>query len=261
MARIAKSISAGCAMALLVTSGAAYADKASSLTHINGMYAGEAERALRDRGFSHESSHDSYSNGYTYSYWWDKRDDDCVRVEAYGGKVMTVVDGKDGDCGHGGGSGAAVAAVAGAAIIGALIASKSHHRDNDDDHRGENRREFDRGYNDGLYHHSYHNNGRSDSYARGYSAGVNERNGRGTRHSNRGGYHSAVRFSDLKGDRAAGAMSNISSRGFTQVDNFTSGNTRYSIQWNRDTRQCVQMTIADGRVSDIRDIHTHPKCR
>ena len=50
-------------------------------------------------------------------------------------------------------------------------------------------------------------------------------------------------------------------RGFRQVDNFTSGNTRYSIQWQPESRQCVQVTIADGRFYDLRDIGRHPKCR
>jgi hypothetical protein len=43
------------------------------------------------------------------------------------------------------------------------------------------------------------------------------------------------------------------------VDNFTSGNTRYSIQWRAESRQCVQATIADGRIYDIRDIGSHPR--
>ncbi|GAA5054063.1 hypothetical protein GCM10023208_16550 [Erythrobacter westpacificensis] len=240
----------------------AAAEEARQLVDINGMYASEAESALRGRGFSHESSHDSHSNGYTYSYWWDREDDNCVVVEEYAGRVMTINDADDGDCGHSGsGVGTALAIGAGAAILGALLSSKSHHRDNDEDDRGENREQFDAGYRDGLYNYPYHNNSRNDSYARGYSAGVDERQGNRRHHANRGGYHPAVSFGDLQGARAAGAMSEIERRGFEQVDNFTSGNTRYSIQWNDDTRQCLQMTIADGHIYDIRDIQTHPECR
>jgi len=260
MKRVKASICSAAVLGLMLTPVAAHADKADQLTYINGMYAGEAEDALKSRGFSHESSHDSYSNGYTYSYWWDKQDDDCVRAEAYRGKVVSIVDAKDDDCGHSGKAGAAVAAVAGAAILGAIIASKSHHRDDDNDHTGDNRREFDRGYNDGLYHHAYHNNHNSQSYTRGYSAGVNERNGSSNGHTYRGGYSSAASFADLKGARAS-AIDQMSNRGFKQVDNFTSGNTRYGIWWRSSSRQCVQATIADGRIYDIRDIRTHPKCR
>jgi hypothetical protein len=240
----------------------ALAEEASQLVDINGTYASEAERALRDRGFSHESSHDSHSNGYTYSYWWDREDDNCVVVEEYNGRVMSINDAQDGDCGHsGGGAGAAVAVGVGAAILGAILTSRSHHRDNDEDHTGENRQQFDAGYRDGLYNYPYHNSSRNESYARGYSAGVDERSGSQRNHTNRGGYHPAVAFGDLQGARAAGGMSEMERRGFEQVDNFTSGNARYSIQWNDDTRQCVQITIADGHFYDIRDIGQHPNCR
>ena len=56
-------------------------------------------------------------------------------------------------------------------------------------------------------------------------------------------------------------MSEMERRGFRQVDNFTSGNTRYSIQWRSSSNQCVQMTIADGHIYDIRDIGQNPNCR
>ena len=90
---------------------------------------------------------------------------------------------------------------------------------------------------------------------------MSQRNANLSYHSGRGGYHATAQFSDLQGARAAGGMDTLERRGFRQVDNFTSGNTRYSIQWNRDTRQCVQVTIADGHFYDLRDIGRHPQCR
>ncbi len=251
----------GSAVSVAMMPIAAQAVEANQLTNINGIYADDAERDLRSRGFSHESSHDSYSNGYTYSYWWHRDDDDCVRVEAYRGEVVTVADAEDGDCGHpGGGAAAAIGIAAGAAILGAILSSKSHHRQNDQDDSGDNRQEFDRGYNDGLYNHSYHNNHQSDSYSRGYTAGVDEREGQSNGRTHRGGYTNAAQFSDLQGARAS-AIDQLSDRGFTQVDNFTSGDTRYGIWWRASSRQCLQATIADGRVYDFRDIQTHPRCR
>lgn len=50
-------------------------------------------------------------------------------------------------------------------------------------------------------------------------------------------------------------------RGFTRVSRFGDDNTRYSILWRSESRQCVQLTIADGRVYDVRDIGNHPDCR
>ena len=60
---------------------------------------------------------------------------------------------------------------------------------------------------------------------------------------------------------AAGADGELTRRGFKNVDGFKSGNTAYTIWSRRDTHQCVQMTVAEGRVEDVRDIGTHPKCR
>ena len=40
----------------------------------------------------------------------------------------------------------------------------------------------------------------------------------------------------------------------------TSGETLYGIFYNRSTKQCVQMTNADGKVYAINEIQTHPKC-
>ena len=92
-------------------------------------------------------------------------------------------------------------------------------------------------------------------------AGVQQRNANLSHHHGQGGYRQAAQFKDLRDARAAGGMTQLERRGFRQVDNFTSGNTRYSIQWRPQSRQCVQVTIADGRFYDIRDIGQHPNCR
>ena len=236
------------------------ADKASQLVDINGMYGRDAERQLRDRGFAHVSTHKN-TRGYVYSYWWDERDDDCVNVEVYDGRVMTINDATDQDCGHHKGNvGAALGVAAGAAILGALLSHKSHHKDGRDyDERQTS--EFERGYQDGLHNAAYHNYNRNDAYAHGYEAGVDERQANLRHHKRRGGYNATAQFYDLQGARARGGMDELERRGFRQVDNFTSGNTRYSIQWRGQSRQCLQVTIADGRFYDIRDIGQHPNCR
>ncbi|MCF8882459.1 hypothetical protein L5849_07085 [Erythrobacter sp. SN021] len=238
------------------------AEKASQLVDINGSYGRDGERQLRDRGFSHVSTHKN-DMGYVYSYWWDEADDDCVNVEVYDGRVMTINDASDQDCGHHkGNAGTAVAAVAGAAILGALLSHKSHHHDDNRHHDSvEDEQHYERGYNDGLHNAPYHNYDRSNAYSNGYSAGVQQRSANLSHHHGHGGYRPAARFKDLRNARAAGGMSELERRGFRQVDNFTSGNTRYSIQYDRAGRQCVQVTIADGRFYDLRDIGRHPQCR
>ena len=237
------------------------AEKAAQLVDINGSRGRDAESALQARGFAHISTNKN-DMGYVYSYWWDEADDDCVQVEVFNGRVETISDASDQDCGHHKGNAtAAVGAVAGAAILGALLSHKSHHHE-DNQHMSDQKAEadYERGYTDGLHNASYHNYDRSDAYSSGYTAGVDERNANLSHHHGRGGYAPAVSYMDLKGARAS-AIDTMSSRGFRQVDNFTSGNTRYSIQYNARTNQCVQVTVADGRLYDLRDIGSHPKCR
>ena len=256
-----RSVALGTACAALVATPV-LAQKASALAGLNGAPAANAENELRSLGFNFISSHRG-SGGFVNSYWWNGKSDNCIVVESRDGQVMTVNDATDQDCGHhkgGGDAAAAVGVVAGAAILGALIGGKSHHKEGRDYNR-EQTAEFDRGYNDGLYNGAYHNPSRSDAYSHGYEKGVEEREANLRHHARRGGYAQTARIDDLQGARAAGGMDELERRGFTQVDNFTSGNTRYSIQWKRDTRQCVQVTIADGKFYDIRDIGTHPNCR
>ncbi len=201
--------------------------------------------------------------GYVYSYWWDEADDDCVQVEVSDGRVLTINDAAYQDCGHHKGSDAAavVGVAAGAAILGALLSHKSHHHDDNTHHASvEDEAHYERGYTDGLHNAAYHNYDRSETYANGYNAGVDQRNANLRHHHGRGGYAQVARYDDLRGARAAGGMSEFERRGFRQVDNFASGDTRYSIQWRPQSRQCVQVTIADGRFYDVRDIQQHPKC-
>lgn len=261
MTGILRNLAAGTALVSLAATPV-LAEKANQLVDINGSYGRDAEGALQSRGFSHVSTHKN-DMGYIYSYWWDEGDDDCVQVELYDGRVETITDASDQDCGHHKGSaGAAIGVAAGAAILGALLSHKSHHHDDDKHHDDrEAEAQYERGYKDGLHNAAYHNYDRSDAYSSGYTAGVDERKANLDHHHGRGGYSQAVTFYDLKGSRAAGAMDELERRGFRQVDNFTSGNTRYSIQWRESSRQCLQVTIADGRVYDMRGIGKHPKCQ
>ncbi|MBY6127945.1 hypothetical protein KUW15_04385 [Qipengyuania aquimaris] len=239
------------------------AEKARDLQYIQDMRGSSAESELRNRGFVHVSTHKD--SGYAaHSYWWNSKDDDCLAVTTYDGRVSSLRDASDQDCGHHKGDdvAAAVGVVAGAAILGALLGHKSHHHDDNKHHEDRNtNRQFERGYQDGLHNASYHNYDRSDAYSDGYRAGVDERNANLRHHHGHGGYDRKAKFNDLNGARARSGMDQLERRGFRQVDNFTSGNTRYSIQYRSQSRQCIQVTIADGRFYDVRDIGRHPQCR
>jgi len=70
-----------------------------------------------------------------------------------------------------------------------------------------------------------------------------------------------VDFSYFPGMRIPDADARLGNAGFTVVDRFRSGNSFYVIWYNRGARQCLQMTNANSRVVDVRDIRTHPRCR
>lgn len=238
------------------------AEKANQLVDINGLRGSSAESALQSRGFEHTSTHKN-AMGYAYSYWWNERDDDCVQVEVYNGRVETIQDASDQDCGHHkGNAGAAVGAAAGAVLIGALLSHKSHHHDDNrhhEDHQAE--ADYERGYTDGLHNAAYHNYDRSEAYSSGYTAGVDEREANLRHHHGHGGYSEVATFKDVQGMKGSRARSLLEERGFTRVSRFGDDNTRYSIMWRAQSRQCLQLTVADEHVYDVRDIGNHPDCR
>ena len=248
--------------AIALTASPLAAMKASQLTDINGALGRDAESSLESRGFAHVSTNKN-SMGYVYSYWWNGRDKNCVQVEVYDGRVQTINDASAHDCGHNQDNTAAVVGVvAGAAILGALLTHKSNHHDNNQ-HLSDREAEaqYERGYTDGLHNAPYHNYDRKDAYSSGYTAGVDQRRANLSHHQQYGGYVQTAQFNDLRGARAAGGMDELERRGFRQVDNFATGTTRYSIQYRPQSRQCLQVTIADGKFYDLRDIERHPRCR
>jgi hypothetical protein len=238
------------------------AAKAPALTDLVGSKASSGEMALETRGYTHIATHEAEYNT-KHSYWWNSSAKHCAHVETYQGLYTAITDGTRSDChqkASDGDAAAAIGAVAGAALIAGLLSHKSHHK-KEAKHDQQQTQEFEFGYRDGLYNASYHNADRSDAYANGYEAGVNERNANLSHHSGRGGYAKAAKISDIKGMNSIKAFDVMVERGFTSVDAFSSGNTTYGVYYNRDTRQCVQLTNADRQVYDARDIGTHPNCR
>jgi hypothetical protein len=72
---------------------------------------------------------------------------------------------------------------------------------------------------------------------------------------------SAALYKDLQGTSAISGFDRMTERGFKSVDYIESGDTQYSIYYNSNTRQCIQLTVANSKILSADDIHTHPKCR
>jgi len=258
-----KMIASGIALAMAITP--ALARNASQMSDLVGARAGQAEGQVESRGFTYVDGHNG--SNYVHTYWWHARDKNCIEIKTADGRYQSIADAPNSDCNqHGGGSGAG-AAVAGAAVGAVLLAAiasshkSSHHEDGNHLSDAAAEQQYERGYNDGLHNASYHNYERTDAYSSGYQAGVDQRARDTSHHSGHGGYAAHTRIADLKGMDAVTAIDAMSERGFRNVDSFSSGETLYGIYWKGSTGQCVQMTNADSRVYDIRDIGTHPKCR
>lgn len=71
----------------------------------------------------------------------------------------------------------------------------------------------------------------------------------------------APQFKDLVGKDSIGAIDSMATRGFKDVDSLQSGNTQYGIFYHPDSRLCVQLAMANGKVVSADDIKTNPKCR
>jgi len=124
-------------------------------------------------------------------------------------------------------------------------------------------REYQRGYNDclqGRYDQEQH----GESYKKGCRAAEDQQKSSSPSAKQAPATEkpaSKAKISDLKGMDSIKAFDVMTSRGFTNVDTLTAGETIYGTYYNAKTHQCVQLTTANDRVEGIDDVPSHPKCR
>jgi hypothetical protein len=234
-----------------------------NLADLNYQSADWANEQLASRGYT--SIHSDWHKGHNWSYWWQQSSRICIKMQDDTRKVVSLETTVAMDCNQQepvardkGMSDGAKVAIGAAAILGvALLASKSHHREEKNAQNEKNTAEFERGYRDGLHHERYHNYQNSTSYSDGYNSGQQDRDER-TRHRAFGGFHSGyqsfVSLDDLVGARAAGADSTLQSRGFRSVGGYQLGGRSMATWWNGTTRQCVQAVTRDGRIERFDNI-------
>lgn len=266
-----KIVNGFAAMAVLLAAlplAPALAETPRNVSDLVGARAPGGEEALERRGYTHIES-DS-GDDRSWSYWWNGSQKQCISIVVMNGRFDSITSTPAPDCNQKNGksnTGAIVAGAAAVAIIGALALSHKSHNHSDGRHYDNDRQEadYERGYRDGLYNQSYHNYDRSEPYSRGYEAGGEQRNHetsyRGQHHPGQSGYRPSVGVADLVGARASSADGDMRNRGFSNVDGVKSGNTSYSIWYNRQTRQCMQMGVADGQVVNMTNIHSSPRCQ
>jgi hypothetical protein len=228
----------------------------------------QAELPKRDYVFIHPDQR----GDKVWQYWWSKSQGICARVAHVNWVATSIVMAPPSDCNQyqapmqtapqatgSSSSNNAAAAIAGAAVIAgvAVLAHKSHERDEQKYSSQEQIAEYERGYRDGLYHQSYHDYNRSQAYVDGYNAGQQKRDAE-TSYRSPSGYHSGqasyVQVNDLIGARGSSFEDAIAQRGFVRKGGYQGGGAANSMWWNGSTRQCVAVVVADGRVRSINPI-------
>lgn len=265
--RFYRSVACAAAFSLFTPYAALAQTTPSDVRDLVGVRASSGESALQSRGFTHIKT--DAGDDRLWANWWNSSRRECITVAVVEGRYDAITASPPADCNQSATSSssnnAAAIALGAAAILG--IAALAHNADKHDDkrHYDDQQKEaaYERGYRDGLYNQSYHNYDRSDAYSDGYVAGVDQRR-QETRyrdgHGDGAGYRPSVTVSDLNGARASSADGAMRQRGFNNVGGMKSGTTAYTIWYNPQTRQCLQMGVADGRVQNLVDIRTAPGC-
>jgi hypothetical protein len=222
-----------------------------------------ASRTLPQRGFELAGTNSAKGNAY-WQYWWSGQREQCVRVAVNGGRVTQLITTDEHDCNQTvssakGPSKGAQVAIAAAAIAGvAALAHKSHESNKDRATQSpQDVAEFERGYRDGLYGQGYHNYNNRPDFSDGYSKGSEKRSAETGYRSNQAphsGYAGCVNVNDLVGARGASADGELRSRGFTDKGGYQQAGRAHSMWWNAGTRQCLNMTVRDGRVERLEPI-------
>jgi hypothetical protein len=228
----------------------------------------QAELPKRDYVFIHPDQR----GDKVWQYWWSKSQGICARVAHVNWVATSIVMAPPSDCNQyqapmpaapqaagSGSSNNAAAAIAGAAVIAgvAVLAHKSHERDEQKYSSQDQIAEYERGYRDGLYHQTYHDYNRSQAYVDGYNAGQQKRDAE-TSYRSPNGYHSGqasyVQVNDLIGARGSSFDDAMRQRGFVSRGAYQSAGAANSMWWNGSTRQCLAVVVADGRVRSINPI-------
>lgn len=228
------------------------------------VYQGEdtSARELPRRGYV--LTHSAAAGAGYWQYWWNPQREQCVRVAVNGGRVSQLITTDEHDCNQTvssskGPSQGAQVAIAAAAMVGvAALAHKSHESQKDRAAQSpQDVAEFERGYRDGLYNQGYHNYNNRPDYSDGYNKGSEKRAAETGYRSNQGhhsGYSGYVNVNDLVGARGSSADSDLRSRGFVDKGSYQQSGRAVSIWWNARARQCLNMSVRDGRVDRLESI-------
>ncbi|MBM3116801.1 hypothetical protein [Jeongeupia naejangsanensis] len=231
----------------------AVASPAFNTDTLIGTRSDTAEQILQNNGY--QQVHTENGSDRNWVSWWNGDRQDCLVTSEKSDRYVAVQPTIAHECqqyaSSGGISkGTALALAAGAAaLIGgvALYNHNKHHHDGNNDQANQN--DYQQGYQDGLNNRSSSNGG--DAYTSGYNAGIDEYNRQHAGRHHRHGRDAYVDVSDLVGVRASYAESDLTSRGFRNIDGSKGWHNAYTTWWNPRASECVQVVTRDGRYDRV----------
>lgn len=144
------------------------------------------------------------------------------------------------------------------AAVGAGAYALSKHNNNEDKKQQE---EYQRGYDDARANRRQTSDG--EYYLKGYRDGRQEERSdrRDQRAADRYNRHGdRVNVSDLVGARGSSGEQEMKRRGFENIDGRKGWRRSYTTWFNDRSNQCVQITTADGRYQQVREVSAN-ECR
>lgn len=215
------------------------------------QYVGEKatylDQDISSKGYYHIKTE---KNGYdSYSYWWNSSKSKCVVARTNDGRIASIMDAMPFDCNKSANN---------TPKYNQSYHNQHHHSNSQHYSDGNVDNAYDRGFSDGLHNKTYHNiynqgDSYTEAYAGGYSAGVEQRKSNTSHHSNKGGYAAHVRITDLKGQNAELAYSELKTRGFAEQRKHSSGDKTYRVFYNSKTQQCIKTTSISKRIAEIQN--------
>ena len=237
-------------LVLIFTVPAAAQDTPRDVRDLVGARASSGESALENRGYKFIKTTEGEDR--KWSNWWKASTKTCLTVATVNGRYDTIVSGPAADCQDQAGSGAASG---GSDDFEDLVGARAAGGEAELKKRGykfiKTVKQDGRAYSNWWKASSKTCltvatvEGRYDSIVKGPKADCKSGGG------NSSGSSSPVDLKDLVGSRAAGAETEMESRGFRNVNGRKSGSTSYTFWKNDDTGQCVQVAVRNGKVSSI----------
>ncbi len=239
------TLAAGTVLACATLFGAAEvsAKTPPALSDIVGMRGSSFESVMEDRGYKFQFKKSASQ------MWWSRDNQKCVSVLIDDGRVASIQNATQNDCGKSGGSSNSGSDALGALAVVGLAAALAHHHGNDNrNNNTAHNSEYERGYNDAMYGGNYAQND-SAGYHSGYMAGETERNNR--RHANsvlvRGAPAAAQNACKMRGDEFWG----VASGSTVPVSVYDYGQGNYEITVASGYRRANCSVNASGDVSDF----------